>query len=109
MKLLAVDSNSVINRAYYGIKPLTTHDNRYTHAILGFMNILFKICDELNPDRIVFAFDLKEPTFRHKMFDQYKAGRKGMPPELYSQLAPLKELLTAMGYPIITKAGYEAD
>jgi DNA polymerase-1 len=109
MKILAVDSNSIINRAYYAIRPLTTGDGRYTHAIMGFLNIFWKLLDDIKPDRVVFAFDLKGPTFRHQMYDGYKAQRKGMPNELAQQLEPLKEILTAMGYPIAAKQGYEAD
>lgn len=109
MKLLVLDGNSIINRAFYGIKLLTTKDGRYTNAIYGFMNIFYKLCDELHPDSVAFAFDLKAPTFRHKMYDEYKAGRKPMPPELAEQMPVLKDLLRALGYKIVTKEGYEAD
>ena len=109
MKLLVLDGNSIINRAFYGIKLLTTKDGRYTNAIYGFMNIFYKLCDELHPDSVAFAFDLKAPTFRHKMYDEYKAGRKPMPPELAEQMPGLKDLLRALGYKIVTKEGYEAD
>ena len=109
MKLLVLDGNSIINRAFYGIKLLTTKDGRYTNAIYGFMNIFYKLCDELHPDSVAFAFDLKAPTFRHKMYDEYKAGRKPMPPELAEQMPVLKDLLMALGYKIVTKEGYEAD
>lgn len=109
MKLLVLDGNSIINRAFYGIKLLTTKDGRYTNAIYGFMNIFYKLCDELHPDSVAFAFDLKSPTFRHKMYDEYKAGRKPMPPELAEQMPVLKDLLRALGYKIVTKEGYEAD
>ena len=109
MKLLVLDGNSIINRAFYGIKLLTTKDGRYTNAIYGFMNIFYKLCDELFPDSVAFAFDLKAPTFRHKMYDEYKAGRKPMPPELAEQMPVLKDLLRALGYKIVTKEGYEAD
>lgn len=109
MKLLVLDGNSIINRAFYGIKLLTTKDGRYTNAIYGFMNIFYKLCDELHPDSVAFAFDLKAPTFRHKMYDEYKAGRKPMPPELAEQMPVLKDLLRAFGYKIVTKEGYEAD
>lgn len=73
------------------------------------MNIFYKLCDELHPDSVAFAFDLKAPTFRHKMYDEYKAGRKPMPPELAEQMPVLKDLLRALGYKIVTKEGYEAD
>ncbi len=109
MKLLAVDSNSILNRAYYGVRPLTTREGLFTNGIYGFLNILFKICDEVSPDAVVFAFDLKGPTFRHKLFDGYKAQRKGMPEELAQQLEPLKELLGYLGYPILSVEGFEAD
>ena len=109
MKLLAVDSNSILNRAYYGLKPLTNTKGQFTHAILGFMNIIHKVQDEIQPDRTVFAFDLKEKTFRHKMYDGYKGTRKGMPEELLQQLEPTKELLRLLGYEIITVPGFEAD
>lgn len=109
MKLLVLDGNSIINRAFYGIKLLTTKDGRYTNAIYGFMNIFYKLCDELHPDSVAFAFDLKAPTFRHNMYDEYKAGRKPMPPELAEQMPILKDLLRALGYKIVTKEGYEAD
>lgn len=109
MRLLVLDGNSIINRAFYGIKMLTTKDGRYTNAIYGFMNIFYKLKDEINPDSVAIAFDLKAPTFRHKMYDEYKAGRKPMPVELAEQFPVLKELLTALGFKIITLEGYEAD
>lgn len=109
MKLLILDGNSILNRAYYGIKLLTTKDGRFTNGIYGFMNILLKLRDEIKPEAIAVTFDLKAPTFRHKMYDGYKAQRKGMPPELAEQMPVLKELLTALGYVIVTCEGYEAD
>jgi DNA polymerase-1 len=109
MRLLAVDSNSILNRAYYGIRPLTTRDGMFTNGIYGFLNILFKICEEVSPDAVAFAFDLRAPTFRHELFVGYKAQRKGMPQELAMQVEPLKELLSLMGYPILSLEGYEAD
>lgn len=109
MKLLVIDGNSIINRAFYGIKLLTTKDGKFTNGIYGFLNILIKLRDEVNPDAVAVAFDLKEPTFRHKMYDGYKAGRKGMPPELASQMPVLKELLTDLGYKYVEIPGYEAD
>lgn len=86
MKLLCLDSNSIINRAFYGVKILTTKDGTYTNAVVGFLNILLKLLADVQPDAVVCAFDLKAPTFRHKMFDGYKAQRKGMPEELAQQL-----------------------
>lgn len=109
MNLLVIDGNSLINRAFYGIRPLTTKDGRFTNGIYGFMNMMLKLCDEFSPDGIAVAFDLKAPTFRHKMYDGYKAGRKGMPEELAQQMPVLKELLGLMGITIIEKEGYEAD
>ena len=109
MKLLCLDSNSIINRAFYGVKILTTKDGTYTNAVVGFLNILLKLLADVQPDAVVCAFDLKAPTFRHKMFDGYKAQRKGMPEELAQQLPLVKQLLESMGYPIITREGYEAD
>jgi len=109
MKLLAVDSNSILNRAFYGVRPLTTREGQFTNGIYGFLNILFKLIEETSPDAVAFAFDLKAPTFRHKLYSGYKAQRKGMPEELAQQLQPLKDLLVLMGYPLITVEGYEAD
>lgn len=109
MKLLVIDGNSIINRAFYGIRMLTTKDGRFTNGIYGFMNILNKLKTEVEPDAVAVAFDLKAPTFRHKMYDGYKAKRKGMPPELAQQMPVLKELLTALGYKIVELEGYEAD
>ena len=109
MKLLVVDGNSIVNRAFYAIKLLSTKDGQFTNAIYGFMNILLKLEEECEPDSVAIAFDLKAPTFRHKMFDAYKAGRKGMPPELASQLPILKKLLSSLGYTLVEKEGFEAD
>ena len=101
LKLLAIDGNSIINRAFYGIKLLTTKDGQYTNAVYGFINILNKLIDMENPDGVAVAFDLKAPTFRHKMYTEYKAGRKGMPDELRSQMPIMKEWLTLAGYSCI--------
>lgn len=109
MKLLVVDGNSLINRAFYGIKLLTAKDGHYTNAIFGFFNMLFSLTDSIQPDGVAVAFDLKAPTFRHQMYDAYKAGRKGMPPELHEQVQPVKDLILALGYHIISLEGYEAD
>lgn len=109
MKLLVLDGNSIVNRAFYGIKLLTTRDGQYTNAIQGFMNILLKLQADYAPDETAVAFDLRAPTFRHKMYDGYKAQRKGMPEELAAQLPLLKELLGALGYQMVTCEGYEAD
>ncbi len=109
MKLLVIDGNSLINRAFYGVRPLTTKDGRFTNAIHGFLNMMLKICGECNPDAIAVAFDLRAPTFRHKMYSEYKAGRKGMPDELAEQMPIIKNILPLMGITIIEKEGYEAD
>lgn len=109
MKLLVVDGNSILNRAFYGIRLLTTKDGQFTNAIYGFLTMLLKIQEDVTPDAVAIAFDLKAPTFRHKAYDGYKSNRKGMPEELHQQLQPLKDLLTLLGYAIITKEGYEAD
>ncbi|MGN0614342.1 MAG: DNA polymerase I [Porcipelethomonas sp.] len=109
MKLLAIDGNSIMNRAYYGIHALTNRKGVYTNALLGFMNIYFKNSDIIKPDGVAVAFDLKKPTFRHKAVESYKANRKGMPEELAQQMPLIKEILTGMGISIIECEGYEAD
>lgn len=109
MKLLVLDGNSILNRAFYGIKLLTTKEGRYTNAIYGFMNILLKLEEDVKPDSVAVTFDLRAPTFRHKMYDGYKANRKPMPAELAEQMPVLKELLTYLGYKTVTMEGYEAD
>ncbi len=108
-KFLIVDANSIINRAFYGIRLLTTKDGTYTNAVYGFLTILFRYTKEIKPDYIAAAFDLKAPTFRHKMFDGYKATRKAMPEELVPQIPLMKEVLTAMNVSILEKEGFEAD
>ena len=109
MKLLILDGNSVINRAYYGVKPLTTRDGLFTHAIYGFLNILDRMEKEEQPEAVCVAFDLKGPTFRHLKYDGYKATRHGMPEELAAQMPIMKEVLAAMNIPIYTAEGWEAD
>ncbi len=109
MLLLAVDGNSILNRAFYGIKVLTTKDGFYTNAVTGFMNTLLREYNEVKPDAVVVAFDLKAPTFRHQKCAFYKANRHGMPEELAMQLPKVKELLTDLGVPILEISGYEAD
>ncbi len=109
MKLLAIDGNSIVNRAFFGIKVLTTKDGQYTNGIYGFLNILNKLEQEIRPDRIAVAFDLKAKTFRHEMYPDYKGNRKGMPEELAGQLPVLKNILDSLGYVMVTKEGYEAD
>lgn len=109
MNFLVIDGNSIINRAFYGIRELTTKDGVHTNAIYGFMNIFLKLKEQTEPDAVAVAFDLKAPTFRHKMYADYKAGRKPMPPELAEQFPLLKELLADLGYSVVEKEGYEAD
>ncbi len=109
MKFLILDGNSILNRAFYGIRILTTKDGRFTNGIYGFMTTLTRLLDTVRPEAVAIAFDLKAPTFRHKMYDGYKAQRKGMPPELAEQMPVLKELLRELGYAIIEKEGFEAD
>ena len=109
MKLLVLDGNSILNRAFYGIKLLTTKSGEFTNGIVGFLNILEKVKDETEPDAVAIAFDMKAPTFRHKAYAGYKAQRKGMPPELAAQMPVLKELLGDLGYKIVTCEGWEAD
>ncbi|MGD9560051.1 MAG: DNA polymerase I [Oscillospiraceae bacterium] len=109
MKLLVLDGNSIVNRAFYGIKLLTTKTGEYTNAIYGFMNILLKLESDWQPDEVAVAFDLPAPTFRHEMYDGYKAKRKGMPEELAAQMPVLKELLQKLGYVEVSREGYEAD
>ena len=95
MKLLILDGNSVINRAYFGVKPLTNRDGLYTHAIFGFLNILERMQKEEQPDAVAVAFDLHGPTFRHKKYDGYKATRHPMPEELAQQMPSMKQVLQA--------------
>lgn len=108
-KLVLVDGHSILNRAFYGVPDLTNAAGLHTNAIYGFLNILFKILDEESPDYLTVAFDVKEPTFRHEMFKEYKGTRKPMPEELREQVPVMKEVLQAMGIRIIEQAGYEAD
>ncbi len=109
MKLLAIDGNSILNRAFYGIKLLSNKNGVFTNAVFGFMNIYLKNIADVSPDAIAVAFDLRLPTFRHKAVSYYKANRKGMPPELAQQLPIVKELLTLMGVRILECEGFEAD
>ena len=111
-KLVLIDGNSIMNRAFYGImgsKMLTTKDGKYTNAVYGFLAILFKLIEDIKPQYMVVAFDLKAPTARHKLYEGYKATRKGMPEELAEQMPMIKEILRAMNIDIVEKEGYEAD
>lgn len=109
MKLLAIDGNSILNRAYYGIRLLSNKNGVFTNAVFGFMNIYLKNIADVKPDAIAVAFDLRSPTFRHKAVSYYKANRKGMPPELAQQLPLIKELLTHLGIKVLECEGFEAD
>lgn len=108
-KLVLIDGNSIVNRAFYGLPDLTTTDGRHTNGILGFLNILLKILEEEKPQYLTVAFDVKHPTFRHEMYTEYKGTRKGMPEELREQVPVLKEILKAMNVLILERPGYEAD
>lgn len=107
--LIIIDGNSIVNRAYYGVRPLSTKTGIPTNAVYGFMNIMLKYIDEYKPDYLCVAFDLKAPTFRHKMYSEYKAQRKGMPDDLAEQMPHLKEVLSAMNILQLSIEGYEAD
>ena len=109
MKLMVLDGNSIVNRAYYGIRPLTTRQGLYTNAIYGFITTLQRLLDEEKPEALCVTFDRREPTFRHEADAAYKAQRKGMPEELAMQMLPLKQVLTAMSIPRYELTGYEAD
>ncbi len=109
MKLLVIDGNSILNRAFYGVRLLTTKDGKFTNGIFGFMNILIGMLDEYKPDSVAVAFDLKHPTFRHEMYDAYKGTRKPAPTELIEQFPTLKELLGYLGFTVVEMPGYEAD
>ena len=108
-KLVLIDGHSILNRAFFGIPDLTNSEGLHTNAVYGFLNILFKILEEEKPNYLTVAFDLSAPTFRHKMFEEYKGTRKPMADELRQQVPVMKEMLTAMGIPVVTKEGYEAD
>lgn len=108
-KIILIDGHSIINRAFYGVPALTNAQGTHTNGIYGFFNIMLKLMDEEKPQYLAVAFDLKAPTFRHKLYDAYKGTRKGMPEELHEQVPLLKELLSACGIPVLTMEGYEAD
>ena len=111
-KFLVIDGNSIMNRAYYGLMRLNMTSsvlNIHTNALYAFLNIYWMILDKYTPDYVVVSFDLKAPTFRHKMYAEYKGTRHGMPDELKEQMPVIKEILKAMNVPIIEKEGYEAD
>ena len=109
MLLLALDGNSIVNRAFYGVRPLTTRDGLYTNAIYGFLNILQKLLDETDPEALCVTFDKKAPTFRHQAYEAYKGTRKPMPEELAMQMPVLRQVLEAMNIPYYELDGWEAD
>lgn len=108
-KIVLIDGHSILNRAFYGVPDLTNSEGLHTNAVYGFLNIMFKILDEEKAEYLAVAFDLKAPTFRHKMYAQYKGTRKPMPEELHQQVPVMKEVLSAMGIPLLMLEGYEAD
>lgn len=108
-KLLLIDGNSIMNRAFYGIPDMTTNDGRHTNAIYGFLNIILKVIEEEQATHICVAFDLKKKTFRHEMYEAYKGTRKGMPEELHEQMPRIKKILQAMHIRIVEQEGFEAD
>ena len=109
MKLMVIDGNSIINRSFYGIRPLSTRDGLFTHAVYGFVTTMQRLLDEEQPEALCVAFDRREPTFRHKADENYKATRHAMPEELAMQMPVLKEVLDAMDIPRYEMAGWEAD
>ena len=109
MKLMVIDGNSILNRAFYGIRPLSTRDGLYTHAIFGFLTTLLRLREEEKPDALCVTFDLHAPTFRHKAEESYKATRKPMPEELRVQVPVMKEVLDALRIPRYELEGWEAD
>ena len=108
-KILLIDGHSILNRAFYGLPDLTNSEGKHTGAVYGFLNIMFRILEEEKPDYLTVAFDLHEPTFRHKLYDAYKGTRKGMPSELVEQVPLMREMLAAMGVKTVSMPGYEAD
>ena len=108
-KFLIIDGNSIMNRAFYGIRILTTKDGTYTNAAYGFLSIYYMMLEKLNPNYVAVTFDVSKPTFRHEMYSEYKAGRRSMPDELRPQMPLIKDILNAMNIPILELEGYEAD
>ncbi|MCR4842468.1 MAG: DNA polymerase I, partial [Eubacterium sp.] len=108
-KLVLIDGHSILHRAYYGMPDLTNSKGVHTNAVMGFLNIMFKIVEVEKPDYLTIAFDVHSPTFRHKMFEEYKGTRKPMDPELREQVPLIKETLVAMDIDVVELEGYEAD
>ena len=108
-KILLIDGHSILNRAFYGVPDLTNSKGIHTNAVYGFLNIMLKVMDEEKPDHMTVAFDVKHPTFRHKMYEAYKGTRKPMPAELHEQVPVVKDVLKAMNITVVERGGYEAD
>ena len=108
-KIVLIDGHSILNRAFYGVPDLSNSEGLHTNAVYGFLNIMLKILEEEKPEYLAVAFDVNEPTFRHKMYKEYKGTRKPMPEELREQVPVIQEVLKAMGVPVIRQGGYEAD
>ena len=108
-KIVLIDGHSILTRAFFGVPDLTNAAGLHTNAVYGFLNIMFKILEEEKPEYLMVAFDVKVPTFRHKMFDGYKGTRKPMPAELHEQVPMIQELLASMNIKVVTLEGYEAD
>src|SRR3989344_1698876 len=108
-KFILIDAYALIHRAYHALPPLTTKSGELINAVFGFASILIKVINEFKPDYVAAAFDLPEPTFRHKEYKEYKATRPEAPPDLYSQVPKVKEVLRAYKIPVYEKSGYEAD
>ena len=108
-KILVLDSNSLINRAFFALPNFSNRKGQFTGAIFGYMNMLIRLLDEYKPEYVIATFDRHAPTFRKQMYEGYKAQRKGMPDELRSQIEPMKQILRAMGIPVLELDGYEAD
>ena len=108
-KLLVVDGNSILNRAFYGIRLLTNQEGLYTNAVYGMVTMVSRYMESIKPDYCAVAFDLKAPTFRHEMYDGYKANRSGMPEELAVQVPYAKDCMRALGFSVLSLEGYEAD
>lgn len=108
-KLVLIDGHSILNRAFYGLPDLTNSEGMHTNAVYGFLNIMLKILEEEKPDYFIVAFDVKHPTFRHEMYQEYKGTRKGMPDELREQVPVIQDVLRAMHVPLVMQKGYEAD
>ena len=109
MKIMVIDGNSMVNRAFYGVRPLTNSAGLNTNAIYGFLTIYLKLLEDEKPDGVCIAFDMRSPTFRHKEYSEYKAQRKPMPEDLVKQFPIAKDILRAMNVPLLELPGYEAD